>query len=368
MAVFTKTRRAWRRIFVAQYMILGVALLALAGLIMAGLAVGQHSFAAGGRDCGEEVGGVHNSIANNPESGGGCGSLTPEELVTDINNGNPDDQAAIYQHFGLSSGDYARFKSTARMGVAKMNGDIVVDDEKVMTDAWSIGRVKFGYSSDYPINGAGTYFKSAHTDVLKSEIPVMVMFDGEGTAETAVLTSCGNPVKGEKVKSSAVCRKLIKTPVEGKKNTFSFTTEVGLSGFAKLVKLDYYADEGDGPVLIKSEMSPETPVTKEFTKDAIVIVKVTVSLPGKQQKVIESEACRQQVTVKKEAPPEKPKEQPKVLPAAVKPKPTAPAAPVQSLPVTGPEGAAGLFLGTSLAGAIGHRLYTARRNKQLINK
>lgn len=364
MAIFTETAKVWRRVFVAQYVILGVAVLALAGLIIAGLAVGKHSLAATARSCGDVVDGVHNSIANNPDSGGGCGSLTPEELITDINNGNPDDQAGIYAHFGLSSGDYTRFKNTARMGVAKMNGDIIVDDEKVMTDAWSIGRVKFSYSSEYPISGVGTYFKSAHTDVLKSEIPVMVMFDGEGSVEAAVLTSCGNPVNGQKVKSSAVCKKLIKTPVEGKKNTFSFTTDVGLTGLAKVVKVDYFVDEGSGPVLFKSEPNPDTPVTKEFTKDATVIAKVTVSLPGKQNKVVESQECRQQVAVKKEVPPppEQPKEQPKVMPATTV-KPPAPA-PAQPLPATGPGGLAGLFVGTGLAGAVGHRIYTVYRGKR----
>lgn len=334
----------------------------MAGLIAAGLAIGQRSFAAVSRDCGPEAGGVHNSIANNPDSGGGCGALTPAELVDeDIPNGNPDDQGAIFSHFGLSPGDYGRFKS-AEMGVAKMNGDIVVDNETVMTDAWSIGRVKFSYSTDYPISGVGTYYKSMHTDVLKSDIPVMVMFDDNGEVEAAVLTSCGNPAKGEKIRHNAVCKDLIKTPVSDKKNTFTFTTDFDTSELVDVVKLDYYAN---GELFDTTSTPEEATKQMTFTEDTTVVVKVTISLPGDKTKVIESEACKEFIEVKKKEvpPPEKPKEErPKVQPAAVvKAPPPPPAAKI--LPVTGPSELAGLFVGTSLAGAAMHRLYKAYRGR-----
>lgn len=360
MSVFTYTSKIYQRLARAQYLAWALIVLAVAMLFVVGFVLGRQSAAATMRDCGE--GPEMNSIANNPDSGGGCGALTPEELITDINNGDPDDQAGIFAHFGLNSGNYDQFKSSSRSGTAYKDGTIKVDGETVMTEAWSIGRKQFSYSQPYPIEGVGSYFKSAHTDVLKSDMPIMVMFDSKGEVETAVLKSCGNPVKGKKVKSNAECKKLTKTPVEGKEDTYKFTTEVGLTGLAKVEMVEYFADgEKFG-----SEAKPDTPVTKTFTKDTTVVAKVTVSLPGKQKRVIESELCKQHIEVKKKEVPQPPAaqkpqpkpEQPQVLPAKIEqPAP-------QPLPVTGPSGVAGLFIGTSLAGTIGHRLYTSYRNRK----
>ena len=234
----------------------------------------------------------------------------------------------------------------------------------ILQNAWSVGRVKFSYSSEYPISGVGTYYKSMHTDVLKSEIPVMVMFDGDGTAEAAVMTSCGNPVQGEKVKSSAVCKKLNKMPVSGKENTFTFNTDVSVTGLAKVTKLEYFAN---GELFDTTTSPEETTKQMTFTEDTTVVVKVTVSLPGGKTKVIVSELCKQFIEVKKKEvppPPEKPKEQPKVQPAIVaKPTPKPPA-PAQPMPVTGADGALQVFAGVTAIGALGHRLIAAYRSKR----
>jgi ubiquitin len=353
-AKLSKFSKFYKRYTPRQYMMAAILALAMAAMLALGFMIGRNSAAAALRDCGEEVGGVHNSIANNPDSGGGCGALSPEELITDINNGNPDDQAGVMAHFGLPSSSYDRFKNEAVMGVAKMNGDIVVDDEVVMKNAWSIGRVQFSYSQPYPIDGVGSYFKSAHTDVLQNEVPVMVLFDGSGAVETAVLTSCGNPVMGEKVISSAECKDLRKVPVKEKENTYSFTTDVNTEGLADIVKVEYFANDEK----FAEEENPATPVTKTFTENATVEARVTVRFPGGATKVLPSELCKEVVEVKK----------PEIKPAAVeKPKPQQPKVEAvkveEKLPVTGPESALGIFVGTSLAGAIGHRLYTILRRK-----
>ncbi len=357
MLVVSQAIKLYKRFTPRQYLSAGIIILALGAMLAIGFVIGRNSAAAAVRDCGETDSGL-NSIANNSTSGGGCGALSPEELITDINNGNPDDQGGVMAHFGLTSDKYQRFKDEGVMGVAKTNGDIEVEGQVVGRNAWSIGRVKFNYSSDFPIDGVGNYFKSAHTDVLQDNIPVMVLFDDEGMPEFAVLTSCGNPVKMEKVKSAAECKKLIKTPVEGKKDTFSFTTEVATEGLAKVVKLEYFAN-GEK---FAEEINPSTPVTKTFTEDSTVVVKVTVSFPGNKTKVIESVACTAEVKVEKEVPPKPPeKPKPEVKPAQVVKKVVKEEVP---LPVTGPADAAALFAGTSLAGAIGHRVYSIYRERK----
>ncbi len=166
----------------------------------------------------------------------------------------------------------------------------------------------------------------------------------------------------EKVRSKAECRELIKTPVAGKKDTFSFTTDVPTEGMAKVVKLEYFAN---GEKFAETT-NPSTPVTKTFTEDTTVVVKVTVSFPGNKTKVITSDACMTEITVEKPQPPEKPK--PQVKPAKVVKvveKKVVQKEVVKPLPETGPADTAALFIGTSLAGTVGHRLYAAYRERKL---
>jgi hypothetical protein len=157
-----------------------------------------------------------------------------------------------------------------------------------MTDAWSIGRSKFWYSTNYSINGH-TYYKSMDTQVLLSDLPVMVMFDENGVAEFAAMNACGNPVGGNKRTPSAECKALNKVAIDGKENTYKFNASVSTDqfGLAKVTELNYYYNDGSGDKLFATTTNADD-FTKEitFTKAVTVTVKVTVSLPGKQTKVI----------------------------------------------------------------------------------
>ncbi len=370
MSVVTYATGVYRKLTRAHYINLMLIILAVAALLAMGFFLGRHSAAATIRDCSE------NSIDKDPEAGGGCGAVNATELCTDMTVNKPGDLQAVYGHFGLNLADCKG--GGFAMGEVTRQGNLVVDGQTVMTGVWTMGRTTLGGKQPTAIQvGSNTYYHSAPEasfgDDVQS-ISAIVLFDGDGTVQAAVLGSCGNPVtKGEKVVSSAECKKLNKTPVKGKKNTYSFTTEVALAGHAQVVKVDYYIDEGSGPVLFKSEPKQDTPVVKEFTKDAKVIAKVTVALPGKKSRVVESEACTQIIEVaKKEVPPkpvpEKPQPKPEQPTPTPKPQPQVQSATVvqatpQPLPVTGPADAAGLFVGTSLAGAIGHRLYMAYRSR-----
>ena len=79
----------------------------------------------------------------------------------------------------------------------------------------------------------------------------------------------------------------------------------------------------------------------------------------------QNKACAKQ---EKPKPEEKPAEQ--TPPAPEQPKPEVMPATTQSapapapMPATGADGMAGLFVGTSVAGAIGHRLYVWYRNRK----
>lgn len=291
MSIFSNLKKRYERATPKQLLLTGVFALAFAAAIGGGLASKQMSSAAGIRDC--TVNSIDNKAIN-----GGCGATSANELLLDIWAKQNPDLEEIYAHFGMVSTDYARFKDNARYGMAYTDGRIVVDGETVMTDAWSIGRTKFSYANNYWVNNKLFYW-SNHTKVLKQDLPVMVLFDADGTVEFAVLEACGNPVGGAKVVSGAECKSLNMTPA-GEKNTYNFTTDATKFGLAKIVKYDYYYNDGNGDKLFATKTNGSDVVTRTFEKSATVSVKVTINLPGGNSKVITSTLCQKQVKVVKE--------------------------------------------------------------------
>lgn len=302
MTLLKHVSKLYRRVRFERYIAAALVTQAVAGVTA--FAIVGHISAASGRECGDVVDGVHNSISNDPDAGGGCGALTPSELIGDIEQGNPGDLRGVYSNFGLTPDKYSRFSENARMGTAERNGDVVVDGQTVLTDAWSIGRDKFSYGT--PLNiGDGTYYKHMFTDNLKSDIPVMVMFDDDDNVDVAILTACGNPVKGKKVP-------------------------------------------------VKKEKKEE--VQKEIAK---------IIIAPKEEKVIKEEKQVQSVAVAKEKQVSKEEVAAAPVPAPAPAPVSAPApVPAQTLPKTGASGAASLFFSTSLLGALGHGLYRAYKARK----
>lgn len=282
-----------------------------------------------------------------------CGSADAAEFVTKAIANDPGDLDNVYAHFGLPPSKYDEFASAAKQGTIHRDGRIEVDGQVVATDAATMGRQDFG--NDTPVLiGDKTYYSGTPdkrwTDGVPS-LPVMVWFDGEGTVKVAILSPCGNPVPHmKKVKSGAECKDLIKEPVEDKKDTYRFTTDASKFGLAEFLKFEYFVDEGEGEKLFATTEKADEPVEREFTKNAVVRVKITISVPGGHERVIVSDECVAQITVEKEKPPVP--VTPVLSVKTVKP---------AALPVTGPAGLASLFVGVSAAGAIGHHWYNRRR-------
>lgn len=223
-----------------------------------------------------------------------CGAQSPSEFVSKVRANAPGDLQAIYSDFGLVPSDYSKFVTSARMGMAYRNGTIVVDGQTVATDAWSIGRTPFSYTTPITINGK-TYYKAMDTRVLLSDIPVMVLFNGKGQMQFAAMTACGNPAAGTVVTPQYSCDLLQKTPVTGKMNTYSFTTKASASNNASIVKVVY--DFGDGTTA--TEANPSTPVSHTYAQSGTYTAKVTVyvSLPGNQTITVVSANCQTQITI-----------------------------------------------------------------------
>ena len=262
----------------------GLAIIAAAAI---GLGVfGYHQASAGTiTDC------TNNSIIK-------CGEPSASAFINKVKSNNPRDLQAIYADFGLVSSQYSKFVSSARPGMAYQNGTIVVDGQVVATNAWSIGRSHFSYSS--PITIAGhTYYKSMDSRVLKQNLPVMVMFDGKGVMQFAVMNACGNPATGNKVTPTYSCNLLHKSAVQGQDNTYKFWTDASAGHNASIAKVVY--DFGDGTTA--TQTNPGAKVTHTYKTPGTYTAKVTVyvNLPGNQQIQVTSATCKTKITV--QAPP-----------------------------------------------------------------
>jgi hypothetical protein len=285
----TNLLRKIRNMTHKHMVVAGVFTLALAGSIGLGLAVNNQLDAAIPRDCDD------NSILR-------CGAADRDEFVADarsFNGGTQTDIQAIYTHFGLTPAEYDRFAQTARQGEFRRDGTVWVDGEKVMTSTLSLGRQNFGGSKPVTI-GNKTYYQGTPNqrwaDGVQT-IPAMVMFDKDGTVEIAVMNPCGNAAEGDKVKSGGKCEMLNKTPVSGKDNTYSFTTETSTFGNGHVAKVEYYIDGQ----LWRTETDPKKAVEYTFTKDSTIEAKVYINVPGKQQVVVVSVKCKHEIKfIKKE--------------------------------------------------------------------
>lgn len=275
----------FRRMTSKQVITAGVFAIALAGAVGLGLAVKQNTSAASVRDCSK------NSI-DYANHGGGCGALTKEEFISDVNNNQPSDLKAIYGHFGLPASEYQRFLKEARPGVAYKDGRIVVDGEVVATNAKSIGRHDKAKSSAYPIGGK-TYYADRAQDVFANDsLDVMVLFSKTGEMQFAVMEACGNPTWGDKVKPSYACDKLTKTAHPTKKDTYTFKVTAPVKN-ATIVRYEF--DFGDG--VKKSSTSNTIEHTYTKTGKHTASVKVIVKLPGNQEKEVVGVNCETTVDV-----------------------------------------------------------------------
>src|SRR5262249_18469200 len=153
----------------------------------------------------------------------------------------------IYQAFGLSPSDYSDFKAHFKPGMAYMNGQVKVDGQVVMDNSWSIGRTKFSYSFNYPIDINGhivNYYKSMDTDVLKQDLPAMVLFNNDGTVKFVVIDACGNPVSGHKIRPSVTCKNLIPHQDSVNPNKYTFTADASFGPNTTLNRVVYHFSDG----------------------------------------------------------------------------------------------------------------------------
>lgn len=315
------------------------------------------------------VAGLHNAGASYVEDCKSnsiitCGIPTSDAFITKVRADNDghghQDLQAVYSDFGLVPSDYSKFVSYARPGMAYQNGTVVVDGQTVATDAWSIGRTRFSYTTPMSIDGH-TYYKANDKQVLLQNLPVMVLFNSKGQMQFAVMNACGNPVKGQNVVPTYSCDLLQMKAVSGESNTYTFTTKATATNNAKLVKAVYTFGDGTSQTVI--DLS--TPVKHSYGSDTCntngaatcsARVTVYVSVPGSQTVTTTSATCEKQITIN--VPPPSPTPPPAPTPPSTT---TTVSTPPPVMPSTGAGGIAGLFIGTTAVGYTGYRIVARRR-------
>jgi hypothetical protein len=249
-----------------------VALVAAASL---GFATKQFTSAAIVKDCDD------NAIMR-------CGADDNAKFISNVKTNNKavktqTDLAGLYDHYGLSASDYARFQSTAQAGTVYSDGTVKVNNQTVLTGAISMGRQSFGNPARKAtvVNGKTYYSSPLKTSLAKgvSSLPVMVMFDAKGQVEFIAMNACGNPVWGTKTTPEYSCKMLNQKAVTGQTNTYEYTTTLGALKNTSLNKLVY--DFGDGSDKVTTTSATQV-VKHTFTKSSTVTVTAYFNLPGKQ--------------------------------------------------------------------------------------
>lgn len=322
--------------------------------IMAGLAIVLGLIFGMALNAGQ-VGAAACPPSNNIMSGGFNGRQDFLDKVQNNDDGaGHNDLQQIFNQFGFSNSqaDRDNFLNNGVEGVAKQNGDIQVDGVTVAHNASSFGRTRECQGSEpiqeMAIPGTSTtIFGNTNAQTLVDDNQqVIAMFDDTGTLQFAVLPSCGNAEKFVPVKSNFKCDLIHSHPVDNQANTFTFTTDLTVTGLAKLDHVEYNFGDGSPVVSVPNGDTPTPPHT--FTQTSTVTSTVFVTLPGHKQPVSNtSPTCETTITVKPPTPP--------VTPVT----PTVP--PV--LPNTGAGNVIGLFAGVTLGGALVARWIQLRRQQ-----
>ena len=260
-----------------QLVIGGIFTLAFVSAVGLGISTRQHISAAVIRD---------NDSANSidgADANGGIGAADAAELIKDIKANSPSDIATIYSRFGLTPDKYNSFISDSKAGTLYRDGHVEVSGQTVMTDALTMGRTSLGQSASIrkpvSINGKTYYQSTPEVSFAKSRasLPVMVLFDDKGVAQTVVMNACGNPVQGKPSTPSAACKTLNATQDKTNLNKFTFTTNATFAGSAKLQKVVYHFSDTNTDVT-KTNLTDV--VDHTFAKDGTVTVTVYATVPG----------------------------------------------------------------------------------------
>ena len=152
-----------------------------------------------------------------------CGATSQNELQTKYTSNSTGDLDDIYSAFGISAGDIAGTSSEIKIGQVTKDGHVLVDGKTVATGAVTMGRENMTGSTAITINGKTYYQRTPSVSFGSSALDAFVLMRN-GEFYKAIIMSCGNPVKAEKVaKPVASCTGLTANKISRTEYTFTAT-------------------------------------------------------------------------------------------------------------------------------------------------
>ena len=220
-----------------------------------------------------------------------CGATTPDELKKFYKTNKTGDLPTLYSHYGIS-GSMINGVSSDNLGEVHKDGRITLKGKVVATGAKSIGRQDV-YKPSSPVKiGGKTYYEHEPKSTFAVEsIKAWIFLDNDGKFIGAILTSCGNPVRGNPTPvPSFSCDALAASKLS--REEYQFNAKGSAKNGATIT--GYTFDFGDG----KTQDSSTASVKHTYAKAGTYTAKVTINVKvdGKT-KTATSAKCTVPVTV-----------------------------------------------------------------------
>lgn len=120
-----------------------------------------------------------------------CGALTTAELQKGYGKAGV---KAIYDYFGITSADIRDIDKYVVAGKVYKNGDVMVGNKLVATNAITAGRHNMSGSTRVSSGGATFYTRATSVSFRVNSITAFVLMK-DGRFSSAILAACANPVK-----------------------------------------------------------------------------------------------------------------------------------------------------------------------------
>lgn len=316
-----------------------------------------------------------------------CGAGNTSTILNKYEHGDGHNSTkaiqAVYSKFGISRNDIAGMGTTAVAGSVNKNGNVYVGNQVVAIDALTAGRQNITGSTKVTYDGVTFYTRKPMVSFHLTSLTAYVVMQN-GQFKYAIMSSCGNPIKAtpkKPQKGELACTQLLTTPGTLESNgdqSYSFTAEATATN-AQISKYVFNLGNGHGTQTVNTNATKASTAKQTYAPGTYKI-SVTVSGEAKDKFTTAPSpaTCSTQFIVSGPtctAPNGQsyPKGSPncetcqynsslsandtKCVPPTT---PTPPSTPT-ALPNTGAGNVVGLFVGASILGTLGYRLFAGRR-------